>query len=190
MIERSAPAVYSAVSLIDVLPALNGATLGDDPYADLSAIVADLRISDAELRPFVRFVAGRYTRNLIYRNDRFELLVLCWPDGTGSPIHDHGGSRCFVKVHSGALLSESFTLLHGGTGPGSAVLAGAGSRIFAAGDIDVRDPADDIHRITPVGGPAISLHVYARPLDRSLVFDEPAGTCRLVASRYDSLPGG
>lgn len=48
----------------------------------------------------------RYARNLVERNQYFELIVICWKAGQQSPIHNHEGSRsdsigyfhCFVFV--------------------------------------------------------------------------------------------
>jgi len=45
----------------------------------------------------------KYSRNLIARNKHFTLLLLCWPPQTCSPIHDHGGSECWLRVVQGTL---------------------------------------------------------------------------------------
>ena len=42
-----------------------------------------------------------YTRNCITENERFELLLLCWEEGQYTPIHDHGGEECWVKIIAG-----------------------------------------------------------------------------------------
>jgi len=45
----------------------------------------------------------KYSRNLIARNKHFTLMLLCWPPNTGSSIHDHGGSECWLRVVQGTL---------------------------------------------------------------------------------------
>ncbi len=40
------------------------------------------------LRHYLHFAPGRYTRNLVYRDDLFELIALCWSPGSASPIHN------------------------------------------------------------------------------------------------------
>ena len=39
-----------------------------------------------------------YTRNLVAATDDFDLILLCWNPGRQSPIHDHSGSHCHMKV--------------------------------------------------------------------------------------------
>jgi len=45
----------------------------------------------------------KYSRNLIARNSHFTLMLLCWPPNSGSPIHNHGGSECWLRVVQGTL---------------------------------------------------------------------------------------
>jgi hypothetical protein len=40
---------------------------------------------------------------------------------------------------------------------------------------------ETIHRVGPVGGRALSLHLYAGPLDSFLVFDPERGTARRLS---------
>src|SRR5687768_7197153 len=51
--------------------------------------------------PYLRLSGNRYTRNLVYRNDCFELLLLCWDAGSRSPIHGHSGQRCWFMPVAG-----------------------------------------------------------------------------------------
>ena len=46
-----------------------------------------------------------YTRNPVDCDDErgYNLLILCWNPGKGSPIHDHDESSCFLKVLDGDL---------------------------------------------------------------------------------------
>jgi cysteine dioxygenase len=48
---------------------------------------------------------GVYTRNLVHRgNGKFNLILVMWDSGNPrSPIHDHSGSHCFVKVLDGTM---------------------------------------------------------------------------------------
>ncbi len=142
------------------------------------------QIDDAELAQYVNFQSSAYTRNIVYRDARFEVLILCWSAGAVSPIHDHGGSRCFFKVQRGSLLVDEYSLVAGGREPGCAQIARSGTRTLREADVDVRSAEHDIHRVAAFGGNAISLHVYAKALDRCLVFDTAAESCRFEVSRY------
>lgn len=40
---------------------------------------------------------------IYHRYLQFNLIVLAWTEGQGSPIHDHAGSHCVMKVLDGQL---------------------------------------------------------------------------------------
>src|SRR5215213_2898773 len=44
-----------------------------------------------------------YSRNSIARSEFAELLVMTWLPGQESPIHDHAGSQCGIRVLEGEL---------------------------------------------------------------------------------------
>src|SRR5688572_29985091 len=49
-----------------------------------------------------------YTRNLIYKDARFELLAICWERGQLSRIHDHSDQMCWMTVPIGKLHGQNF----------------------------------------------------------------------------------
>jgi cysteine dioxygenase len=163
----------------------------DFPIAPADAVTALLhgvRIDDESLSGFTNFIPGRYSRNGVYRNPRFELIVMCWPANVFSAIHEHGGSRGFVLVQRGSLVAENYTLIESDRETGTAQLSLDGKRTLRTNDIELAVPGRDVHRVGAVGGNAISLHLYAKPLDKFLVFDQTEQTCRQVTSRYDMVP--
>lgn len=47
-----------------------------------------------------------YSRNLVDRgNGEFNVLILCWPEGASSQIHDHPGAHCIVRYPTSFLPS-------------------------------------------------------------------------------------
>jgi cysteine dioxygenase len=183
-----APALGRRSSLDLLVGALAELDFATVPPTAVARILAATAIDDATLAEFVTFAAGRYTRNCVYRDARFELLILCWATDSASAIHDHGRSRCFVRVERGRLTVENYALVEAGRRPGPAHLARGPEQVLGPGDIDVRSAGHDIHRVAPHGGPAVSLHVYAKPLDQCLVFDVASRSCKFVESRYDREP--
>jgi predicted metal-dependent enzyme (double-stranded beta helix superfamily) len=160
-----------------------------EAFAQALDMLASWPLYDAaHLAPFATFVPGRYTRHCVYRDDRFELLVMGWPAGLDSPIHDHGGSRGGVRVLGGTLRVEDFAINDGGRAPGPARLQAIGTRLVEVGAVDALTPERDVHRVGAIGGDALSLHLYAGPLDRCLVFDLEAQQCGVRVSAYDTPP--
>ena len=170
--------------LIGALRDLDIAGASFEASADILAAAA---IDERDLAAYANFQPLRYTRNLVYRSDAFELLVLCWSRGSASPIHDHGGMHCAMKLLCGSLNVDDFTILAGGRRPGYALIDASGATTMLPGSLDVRSTNRVLHRVA-AREPAISLHVYAQPLNRFMTFDRERRSCRTVYAHDDTLP--
>jgi cysteine dioxygenase len=130
------------------------------PLAVLNDWLQSLEISLNDVQPFVRFHPDHYLRNLIRQGPAYQALVLCWRNGQRSPIHDHEGSSCAVKVMAGVATETLFD-----RAPNGMVFA-TGSRNLAAGYTTASQDAD-IHQMSnlqPGDAELITLHVYSPPL--------------------------
>lgn len=54
------------------------------------------------------FNSEKYTRNIIYNDDDFEIILICWDKFQSSKIHDHPEKGCLLKIMEGQLLEENF----------------------------------------------------------------------------------
>src|SRR6185503_19482411 len=81
---------------------------GEMKLPDLRKFISGLKPDRSEVEPFVHFTPERYARNLVYKCDRFECLVLCWRAGQRSPIHDHANSICTVYTLDGVLSADNY----------------------------------------------------------------------------------
>ena len=75
----------------------------------LNAWLENAKVSNDELKPYVAFKAGNYSRHRVFRNDWAEMLILCWQPGQRTPIHDHNGSRGAVLVQKGVVWETTFS---------------------------------------------------------------------------------
>jgi cysteine dioxygenase len=130
---------------------------------------------------------GSYTRTCAYQDRRFEILLLNWTPGAVSPIHDHGDQHCWMFVLDGRLEVEDYARLDAGDVAGYAHVEQTGARILREGEVDLRSGRFDLHRVAAGNGPAVSLHVYAGPLRRYLVYHEFARRCETVFGTYDDV---
>src|SRR5439155_1043142 len=108
------------------------------------------------------FSAERYVRNRLHDGPAYQALVLCWRNGQRSPIHNHRGSRCGVKVLRGVAVETVFA-----PAPNGMVYA-TGSRELRTGHICASSD-EDIHQISNLqggGADLITLHLYSPPLLR------------------------
>jgi cysteine dioxygenase len=121
--------------------------------------VAELEIDD-ELDRFIRFSDLRYTRNLVRAGPEYHVLVLCWRNGQRSPIHDHAGSACCVRVLRGTLTETQFELAPNGH------VKATFSRDLLPGSV-IASEDEDIHQVSNLqaeDADLVSLHVYIPPL--------------------------
>jgi cysteine dioxygenase len=144
--------------------------------------LAQLRLDRDELSGCIHFNERTYQRNMIHYTAHYEILVLCWKSGQGSPIHDHGESACGVLIVEGMATETSF--LADRTGK----LIVSRSRRFPAGSIVV-SRGSDIHRVANLENQEadlISLHVYSPRLAASRYFR--IDQRQLVHAAHMSIP--
>ena len=60
------------------------------------------------LSKYFRFGEKSYKRNLIHEGAVYHALAICWRPGQRSPIHDHHGSACGVRVIKGCATETVF----------------------------------------------------------------------------------
>ena len=75
--------------------------VSDGIGGEIARLLKDYSSSHDDWRPWALFDPASYTRNLVYRDERFELLILCWGAGQVSPIHNHEGQDCWMAVLDG-----------------------------------------------------------------------------------------
>jgi cysteine dioxygenase len=108
-----------------------------------------------------------YTRNCIVENEKFELILLCWEKGQITPIHDHGGEECWVKIIEGELKETIYKVDEAGE------LKAGKSTISKAGDISYMIDFMGCHRLENLSDSrSMSLHLYAKPIRNCNTFDE------------------
>ncbi|MEO6164446.1 MAG: cysteine dioxygenase family protein [Candidatus Binatia bacterium] len=130
------------------------------PLDFLTHRLTKLEVSLDEFRQYLQFGANTYRRNLIHEGLCYQALVLCWRSGQRSPIHDHRGSTCGVRVLSGVAIETLFDQTEGGW------IYATGSH--ALGENQVCGSQDsDIHQVSnlrPRGENLVSLHIYSPAL--------------------------
>ncbi|MGC0155338.1 cysteine dioxygenase [Chromobacterium vaccinii] len=125
-----------------------------------------LHLCPADLLPFRQFGAEQYRRNRIHADDCCELLLLCWRVGQRSPIHNHRGSLCGVRIIEGVATETVFEQTPAG------LVASRETRELAAGSLVINGHVD-IHQVAnlhPDGADLVTLHLYSPPLARMELF--------------------
>ena len=125
-----------------------------------------------DLASYLIFNPARYVRNRVYDGPSYQALVLCWRNGQRSPIHNHRGSHCGVKVLRGVATETVFDRAPNG------MIYAVRSRDIPPGHVCASADAD-VHQISNLqagGADLVTLHVYSPPLLRMEMFalDSPA----------------
>lgn len=148
-----------SLSLGDLLAELD--RLNQPPtLAQLVDRMERLSVGLADIAHVVRFAPAHYQRNLLHKGRHFHALILCWSNGQRSPIHDHNGSACGVRVIQGVATETLFERVPSG------YIRAAGSRELPEGHVCGSFDAD-IHQVSNLqdgAAPLITLHIYSPPL--------------------------
>jgi cysteine dioxygenase len=132
------------------------------PYEVLYEGLSRLELAPDDLDGLFDFDEHRYRRVSVHGGPHYEALVLGWRSGQGSPIHDHAGSSCVVRVVKGRATETRFA------GSPCGRLVPRSSRAFPAGSV-LGCRGAGIHQMANLEAPGldlVTLHVYSPPPSR------------------------
>ncbi|KAJ2799242.1 hypothetical protein H4R20_004517 [Coemansia guatemalensis] len=118
----------------------------------------------------------RYTRNLVDDgNGKYNLLILVWGENQASPIHDHAGSHCMMKLLAGQLDEDLFAWPSSNTCKSNLHMKRSAG--LNTNSVAYMHDKIGLHRISNPSSTekAVSLHLYSPPYDMCKVFDEATG---------------
>lgn len=132
---------------------------------DLRKFISRLKVDRSEIATHIHFTEDRYARNLVYKCDDFECLVLCWQPGQRSPIHDHANSICAVYAMEGTLSADNYRKSANGH------IRADYSEDLKPGSI-LTIQTTEIHQVSNLQDSSnlISLHFYLGPLENSFLY--------------------
>ena len=129
---------------------------------ELTAQLDSLDVCADDLDDYVRFGEDRYRRTLVRQGPWYHGLVVCWRSGQRSPIHNHAGSTCGVRVLTGVATETVFAMT-----PSRLIKPASSTDLRAPGTSVSSDRF--IHQVSNLQAPGcdlITLHVYSPPLLR------------------------
>ena len=107
-----------------------------------------------------------YTRNCIVDTEKYELILICWYPGHSTPIHDHDGEECWVKVITGVFKETIYK--EKGTG----VLQYEKTGVSKPNEVTYMKDFMGFHTLENISNQkSMSLHLYAKPIRKCRVFD-------------------
>src|SRR5260370_41487913 len=80
----------------------------DFPLQNLQDYALRHSVLPETLDKYCYFSKGNYTRNLIFKNDVFECMTICWEVGQHSRIHNHRDQNCWMSAPIGRLRVQNY----------------------------------------------------------------------------------
>lgn len=150
-------------------------------------------VEAATLDRFLFFSRNHYTRNLIFRDELFELLAVCWEVGQGSQVHDHHEQNCWMSMPAGRLRVNNYRIVELDEETRFCRVEPADwfdiHRLAPAAEVD---PAEPVHKVTNLpefNQRAVSLHIYSRPYNTCVVYSTVRNDYRELELTYHSIQG-
>lgn len=160
-----------------------------DEKARPEAIVDLLQsYKNTDWQRFATWDPFRYTRNLVEEViGKYSLILICWPEGNASAIHDHPNADCVMKCVKNQVRETRFEW------PQSRRQKMVVTGVTDASEGEVFHIHDDmgLHRVEnpSLSEGSVSLHFYFPCIHECLIFDEDSGKAKSVTMTYNTIRG-
>jgi cysteine dioxygenase len=144
------------------------------------------------LEKYCFFSRGNYTRNLIFKNDVFECMTICWEVGQFSRIHNHRDQNCWMSAPIGRLRVQNFRVDQRDASHGTCHIVPADIYEMDAAHPAFVNPLEPVHQVLNLpefNQRAVSIHVYSKPFDSCEVYQREKGTYSDAPLHYTSEYG-
>ncbi len=144
------------------------------------------------LEEYCFFSKGNYTRNLIFKNDVFECMTICWEVGQASRVHNHRGQNCWMSAPIGRLKVQNFRVDDRDALRGTCRIIPTDIYEMDAAHPAYVNPLEPVHQVLNLpefDQRAVSIHIYSKPFDSCEIYLCEKGTYGDVPLHYTSEYG-
>ena len=141
---------------------------------------------------FFHWSPSFYTRNLIYKDERFEAMAICWEKGQVSRVHNHSEQKCWMTVPVGKLRGQNFRVLDMDEAKGFCKLEETDQFYLSdclAAKVELEEPIHQVLNLPEFNQRAVSIHIYSKPYDKCLSYCRDTDTFKEVPLFYTSIGG-
>ncbi len=158
--------------------------LSESSDNQLKSIYQLLEIPLKEFEPYLFWSEENYTRNCIIRTERYELILICWEKGQFTPIHSHNEQECWVYNVKGKFKEIRFMNDENG------IPQQVQYSVINQKNRSYMNDRMGFHILkNKANGRSASLHLYAKPIDECLVYNETHQLFELKPLHYYSVSG-
>jgi len=144
------------------------------------------------LQKYCFFSKGSYTRNLIFKNQLFECMTLCWDIGQHSRIHNHRDQNCWMSAPIGRLRIQNYRVDQRDASRGTCRIIPTEVYDLDAAHPTYVNPMEPVHEVinaAEFNQRAVSIHIYSKPFDSCEVYYREKGSYTDVPLFYTSEYG-
>jgi cysteine dioxygenase len=124
----------------------------------MAELISKANVTREDMLNACKFNDKTYARTTLAKSDWYQLLVICWKYGQASPIHDHEGSNCAVRIVDGVATETTFTEIGNGVVEPTEKRELHKDQLCTANDTDIHV----IENLQP--RELVTLHLYSPPL--------------------------
>lgn len=149
-------------------------------------------VRPASLDKYLFWSKGNYTRNLIFKNELFECMTICWEIGQFSRIHNHRDQNCWMSAPIGRLKVQNFRVENrAATGASCGTCRLVPTDIYEMNAtrpacVNPLEPVHQVLNLPEYNQRAVSIHIYSKPFDACEVYSREKGTYADVPLHYTS----
>lgn len=131
---------------------------------DLEREVAAVKMTTDQLGDAIAIDTGAYVRTLVRETEYYDALVMAWLPGQRSPIHDHAGSACTVRIVSGTARETRYNLRSDGLVVRDSTITYLPGQVVSSVDRDIHDLGNAAACPATMKDILVTLHVYSPKL--------------------------
>ncbi len=183
------------ISISDWVKNLSSIPAKEFTLENVQSYVMQHHVRSETLDKYLFFSKGCYTRNLIFKNDLFECMTICWEVGQFSRIHNHRDQNCWMSAPIGRLKVQNFRVEdrcasadHSGTCrlvPTDIYEMNSSNPVY----VNPLEPVHQVLNLPEYNQRAVSIHIYSKPFDSCEVYQLEKGTYGDVPLHYTSEYG-
>jgi hypothetical protein len=122
--------------------------------SDLVKSIININFDIRELSNHINFKKNEYNKSILYRDSKYEIVLICWAKHSSTEIHNHPENGCIMKILKGNLLEECFNIK---------TLDKIKINMYEENNVSYIHDDLYLHKIINKDQETISLHIYSPP---------------------------
>lgn len=156
--------------------------LSESSKTHYNSILSNFDFDAVDFNDFESWSTEKYTRNCMYKDSQFELILLCWNEGQETSIHDHDGEDCWVYLLEGNMEEVFYSM------DNSNYLREERSTSMIPQQLSFMNDRIGFHKLRNCfKGKSMSLHLYAKPIEQCNFYCETSEQFIEKKLNYDTF---